>query len=322
MGASPQHLRLTVLNGFLGAGKTTWLRHHLRSGVFRDAILIVNEAASVAIDHLLLGSADRVHVLAGGCACCDGMPKLLRLLRDLLASSPVAETSAVQRVVLETSGLSDPLVIREAIESDPCLSTCVEVSEIIVIIDAVNGRDLLRSEPLVGRQVASADCVIISKTDAATPSDVAQLLDALHRLNPDAACFGAVRGVEVALPDTETSNSTESDETWPDRDAGALLASEIRLGDTTWPVFAVWLSALLRAHADNLLRVKGVVRAPTGRLLIQAVRGYVQPPERLPSVADDANGTLAAFSRDHSAESLQRSLDAFAKAAREPSRRC
>jgi G3E family GTPase len=311
-----------VLNGFLGAGKTTWLRHHFRSGVFRDAVLIVNEAASVAIDHLLLGSADRVHVLAGGCACCDGMPKLLRLLRDLLASGPVGETSAVQRIVLETSGLSDPLIIREAVESDPCLSTCVDVSEIIVIIDAINGRDLLRSEPLVGRQVASADCVIISKIDATAPSDVAQLLGALHRLNPDVARFGAVRGVEVALPGAETSDSTEADETWPHSTVGGLLASEIRLGDTPWPVFAVWLSALLRAHGDSLLRVKGVVRTPTGRLLIQAVRGYVQPPERLPGAMDDADGALAVFSRNHSPESLQRSLDAFAKAARESSRRC
>jgi G3E family GTPase len=317
--SSTQRLRLTVLNGFLGAGKTTWLRHHLRSGVFLDATLIVNEAASAAIDHLLLGSADRVHVLAGGCACCEGMPKLLRLLRDLSASSLLAETSAVQRIVLETSGLADPLVIREAIVSDPCLSARIEVSEIIVIIDAVNGRDLLRSEPLVARQVSSADCLIISKTDAAALSDVAALLEALNRLNPHAARFGAVRGVEAPLPDTETSHSTESDETRNDRGAGALLASEIWLGDAAWPVFAVWLSALLHAHGANLLRVKGVVRAPTGRLLIQAVRGSMQPPERLPGPADDADGALAIISRDHSAESLQRSLDAFAKAARGPS---
>ena len=137
MRCTPRRFRLTVLSGFLGAGKTTWLRHHLRSGVFRDAILIVNEAANAAADHLLLGAADGVHVLAGGCACCAGLPKLLRLLRDLLVSGPAAESSAVQRIVLETSGLSDPLVIREAIESDPSLSACVEVSEIVVIIDAV-----------------------------------------------------------------------------------------------------------------------------------------------------------------------------------------
>jgi len=317
--SSPRRFRLTVLSGFLGAGKTTWLRRHLRSGVFRDAILIVNEAANAAVDRLLLGSADRVHILTGGCACCDGLPKLLRLLRDLLVSSPAAESSAVQRIVLETSGLSDPHVIREAIESDPDLSTCVEVSEIIVIIDAVNGRDLLRSEPMVGRQVTSADCIIVSKTDAAARSDVAQLLVALRRLNPDAVRFGAVRGVEAPLPDPEISDSTGSNETWPDRGAGALLASEIRLGDTTWPVFAVWLSALLHALGTDLLRVKGVVRTPMGRLLIQAVRGCVQPPERLPGAVDDGDGVLVVFSRNHSAESLQRSLDTFAQAARERS---
>ena len=59
-----------------------------------------------------------------------------------------------------------------------------------------------------------------------------------------------------------------------------------------------------------------------GRLLIQAVRGYVQPPERLPGAIDNGDGALVVFSRDHSAESLQRSLDAFAKAAQECSRRC
>ena len=318
---SPQRLRLTVLNGFLGAGKTTWLRHHLRFGVFRDATVIVNEAAGAAMDHLLLGAAERVHVLAGSCACCDGLPKLLHLLRDLSDASLAAGTPAVQRIVLETSGLSDPLVIREAIESDPRLSPCIEVSEILVIIDAVNGLDLLRSEPLVGRQAASADCLIISKTDAAAPSDVARLLDALHWLNPDAACFGAVRGVEAPLPDAEVSDSAALDETGSNRGASALLASEIRLGDTPWPVFAVWLSALLHAHGADLPRIKGVVRTPAGRLLIQAVRGHVQPPERLPDASDDADGSLAVFSRDHSAKSLQRSLDAFARATR-ASRRC
>jgi G3E family GTPase len=322
MRCTRRRFRLTVLSGFLGAGKTTWLRHHFRSGVFRDAILIVNEAANAAADHLLLGAPDGLHVLAGDCACCAGLPKLLRLLRNLLVSGAAAESSAVQRIVLETSGLADPLVIREAIESDPCLSARVEVSEIVVIIDAVNGRDLLRSEPLVSQQVASADCVIVSKTDAAAPSEVAQLVVALRRLNPDAARFGAVRGVEAPLPDPEMSDFTESDETWPDRDAGALLASEIRLGDTTWAVFAVWLSALLHAHGTSVLRVKGVVRTPAGRLLIQAVRGHVQPPERLPGAIDNGDGALVVFSRDHSAESLQRSLDAFAKAAQESSRRC
>jgi G3E family GTPase len=104
-----------------------------------------------------------------------------------------------------------------------------------------------------------------------------------------------------------------------DQDVGPLFASEIRLGDATWPVFAVWLSAVLHARGDELLRVKGIVHAPTGRLLIQAVRRHVQPPEILPCPIDETDGTLVVFGRGHSTEMLQRSLDAFAKAARKAS---
>ena len=87
MNASGPRFLLTMLGGFLGAGKTTWLRHHLHSGVFRDAIVVVNEAASASVDHVLLGSANRIHVLAGGCACCEGREELLGLLRELSGSS-------------------------------------------------------------------------------------------------------------------------------------------------------------------------------------------------------------------------------------------
>ena len=139
MNASGPRFLLTVLGGFLGAGKTTWLRHHLHSGVFRDAIVVVNEAASASVDHLLLGSANRIHVLAGGCACCEGRQELLRLLRELSASACVSETSEPRRIVLETSGLADPQSILAAIASDQELSRCMEVTEVVVIVDAVNG---------------------------------------------------------------------------------------------------------------------------------------------------------------------------------------
>src|SRR5580704_4717638 len=118
MNSSGPRFLLTVLGGFLGAGKTTWLRHHLRSGVFRDAIVVVNEAARAPVDHVLLGSADRIHMLAGGCACCEGKRELLRLLRDLSASTRISEVSEIQRIILETSGLADPQSILAAIACD------------------------------------------------------------------------------------------------------------------------------------------------------------------------------------------------------------
>jgi G3E family GTPase len=319
MNPSGPRFLLTVLGGFLGAGKTTWLRHHLHSGVFRDAIVVVNEAASASVDHLLLSSANRLHVLAGGCACCEGRQELLRLLRALCASACITETSEVRRIVLETSGLADPQSILTAIGSDHELSRCMVVSEVIVIVDAVNGAELLRDEALARRQISCADCLIVAKTDAVESQDVVRLLDAMQGLNPTAVRFGAVRGVEAPLPDVEASVSREQLEPLNDADAGPLFASEIRVGEATWPAFAVWLSALLHARGNELLRIKGVVLAPTGRLLIQAVRRQVQPPETLPGPSDEADGTLVVFGRGYSSEILQGSLDAFAEVARNAS---
>jgi G3E family GTPase len=319
MNPSGPRFLLTILGGFLGAGKTTWLRHHLQSGVFRDAIVVVNEAASASVDHVLLGSANRLHVLAGGCACCEGRQELLGLLRELSDSTRGVETSEPRRIVLEASGLADPQCIVAAIASDQALSRSIEVTEVVVIVDAVNGVELLRDEALARRQISCADCLLVAKTDAGESQRVVRLLDAMQSLNPTAVRFGAVRGVEAPLPDVEAGVSREELEPLNDADAGPLFASEIRVGEATWPAFAVWLSALLHARGDELLRIKGVVLAPTGRLLIQAVRRQVQPPETLPGPSDEADGTLVVFGRGYSSEILQGSLDAFAEVARNAS---
>jgi G3E family GTPase len=235
------------------------------------------------------------------------------------AATCAGETSEPRRIVLETRGLADPQSILAAIASDQGLSRCMEVTEVVVIVDAINGAELLRDEALARRQVSCADCLIVTKTDAVESPDVVRLLDAMEILNPTAVRFGAVRGVEAPLPDVEASVSRGQREPPNDQDVAPVFASEIRLGDATWPVFAVWLSALLHARGDELLRIKGVVHAPTGRLLIQAVRRHVQPPETLPSPIDEADGTLVVFGRGYSSEILQGSLDAFAEVARKAS---
>ena len=59
-------MRMTVLGGYLGSGKTTWLRHQLYHGQFKDAFVIVNEAAETPVDDAVLRGAQKLAVLAGG----------------------------------------------------------------------------------------------------------------------------------------------------------------------------------------------------------------------------------------------------------------
>src|SRR5262249_8390641 len=120
-GAADGRIRLTILGGFLGSGKTTWLRHHLHHGLLRAALVIVNDAAAIPVDTTRLGHAARLAVLAGGCACCNGRAALVQLLRELCAArvGSNAPPAQLDHIVLEASGLADPGPIVETIRTDP-----------------------------------------------------------------------------------------------------------------------------------------------------------------------------------------------------------
>lgn len=83
--------------------------------------------------------------------------------------------------------------------------------------------------------------------------------------------------------------------------------------DVDWATFSVWLSALLYARGDDLVRVKGVFETPAGPLLLQAVRKSVQPPELLPAAEQDRRNQIVFIGRGYESEDLRRSLAYFTR---------
>jgi G3E family GTPase len=257
-------------------------------------------------------------VLAGGCACCDALGDLITLLRTICDArvSRAQGAAPLDEIVLETSGLADPGPIVAALRADPILLHHIVVSEIIVAVDAVYGMRQLRQEPLCRRQMELADQLIVTKIDEAEADHVASLLATLRRINPAATISGAVKGSEAMLPDYEGVAA----ETLPDLGGAPadtpILVLKLTIGDDIdWTAFSVWLSALIHARGDDILRVKGVVRTPAGRLLLQSVRKIVQSPEILPNedgrpIGED--NSLIFIGRGFSAENLSRSLRHFA----------
>lgn len=309
--AAEAPIRLTLLGGFLGAGKTTWLRHQLHGGVFADAQVIVNEGADEPVDDRLLGRAARLATLAGGCACCVAKARLMALLGAICASE--AEPPPA-RIVLETSGFADPAPIVAAIDADPALAGRLVVSETVVLVDALHALAQLRGEPLVRRQVAAADCLIVSKVDLVEAADLGRLLATLRLINPAAALFGAVEGTETALPD----DAGAEPEILPDaaEEAGRppMVATTLAIDESVdWTAFTLWLSALLHARGDDIVRVKGVLRSPAGLLLVQTVRRSVQIPEIMPDDAAGSARKLVVIGRGYRAADLARSLRHFTR---------
>ena len=310
-------MRLTIVGGFLGSGKTTWLRHQLHAGRFRNAVVVVNEAAGTPIDDALLAGASDLKVLAGGCACCEARDDLIALLRELADRRRIGSDDAARldEIVLETSGLADPGPIVAAIRNDPVLVYHVVLGEIIVLVDGLNALAQLRREPLGRRQVETADRLVVTKIDAAGEGDVRRLLATLHAINPGAAITGAVKGTETALPDFD-GIAPEAVASGDDGPAAAIFPTRLAIDPAVdWTSFTVWLSALLHARGDDVLRVKGVVRTPAGRLLLQSVRKVVQSPEILPQAEDDPgreDNTIVVIGRGYRGDDLRRSLAYFA----------
>ncbi|WJS85415.1 GTP-binding protein [Paracoccus sp. TOH] len=310
-------LRLTILGGYLGSGKTTWLRHQLHIGAFGQSVhVIVNEAAETPVDDALLQRADAITLLAGGCCCCVGRADLISALRGLCdeRSSVSAGRPRLQHVVLETSGLADPGAIVAAIQNDPVLISHILLAETIVAVDALHALAQLATEPLGRRQVEAADRLILTKADAADLQALARLRATLSRLNGHAAVSAASLGEVVFLPPLAVElQPAELPAIGLDDARGPIVPTQVAIPDELdWAAFTLWLSALLHARGEDLVRVKGVIRTPAGRLLLQTVRKVVQSPEILPEQADERNDDVIVFiGRGYQPADLERSLHRF-----------
>ena len=306
---------MTILGGYLGSGKTTWLRHQLFDGAFGNAHILVNEAAETPVDDTLLASrAASLTTLAGGCACCTGKNDLITALRTLCdqRSGQTATERGSNQVILETSGLADPAAILDAIRNDGVLVHHVRIAEIVVLVDALNAADQLHSEYLSRAQVESADRMVLTKVDAVPDATLAAVIATLKQLNPSAPIEAAVKGQPFSIPELPSAEPYDL----PSIAAGEapIMPTKIDIGDDIdWATFSVWLSALLYARGDDLVRVKGVFATPAGPLLLQAVRKSVQPPELLPPGATGRKNQIVFIGRGYEGDDLRRSLDYFSR---------
>ena len=150
---------VTVIGGFLGAGKTTFLNHLLRTSTARCAVL-VNDFGAVNIDASLISKHDGTTLtLTNGCVCCSIGGGFIETLGGLLDSG-----TAFDHIVIEASGVGDPWKIAEIALIEPSL----RLNAVIVLADASRIAQLLQ-DPRVGdtvrNQFEHCDLVLLSKTD-------------------------------------------------------------------------------------------------------------------------------------------------------------
>lgn len=238
---------VTILGGFLGAGKTTALNRLLRDGPGRVGVL-VNDFGAIEVDAALIADAGGAVVsLANGCVCCTIGPDLGDSLARVTALAP-------DRIVVEASGVSDPWRIAQLARLEPG----VVLDAVVVLVDAAAFPAQLADPWLTDtleRQVARADLVVISKADAADPTAAMQ---AVQRLRPGMRMAVLRDGI---LPDVVLPGSAPG---------SRLMADVPEHGFATWswpepPVLdEAALRRVLAGLPASVLRAKGFCRLGPG----------------------------------------------------------
>ena len=244
---------VTVVGGFLGAGKTTLVNHVLRAATRRYAVL-VNDFGAVDVDAALIeGTADGVLSLANGCVCCSIGPDLGDTLARLARRAPPPE-----HILVEASGVSDPWRIAQLVK----LETAVALDAVLVLVDAVAFPDQMADRYLTDtleRQLARADLVVLNKCDAVDPAAAEA---AVRRVRPDARI---ARMAHAALPEDLLIGPASS----APASRFAADAPDHPFRTWTWrdpaPFDRARLAAVLDGLPGAVLRAKGFCRVGPDR---------------------------------------------------------
>lgn len=178
-----------IVSGFLGCGKTTFLRNLLPmcGELGLKPALIINEVGDVDVDGHLLADLHAEQVrLIGGCVCCTLQSQLADTVYDVL------ERRSVDLIIIECSGLSNPMDVVNAL-SAPAMVKDIAVSHIICLLDAARAERVLVTE-LAKAQVESANVLVLNKADTISVDDRGKIESTLGELSAHAARHWASYG--------------------------------------------------------------------------------------------------------------------------------
>lgn len=311
-----KRIPVSVIGGFLGAGKTTLVNHLIGSGGYRFGV-IVNEFGETGIDGSLIENLDEdgVAELENGCLCCAARDDLLGAMVKLaLRATPP------DYLLIELSGVADPVPVAQTV-LDPYVKGLFELDGIIGVADAQHLRQTVEECPEGSVQLAYASAIVLNKSDLASDGERLEARALAQRLNPLAELHESQHSrvsPETLIAQHAFSTTWEADGHHHHHTPGMTsftLRSEVPLNRRAWNAF---VETFISARPAQVYRTKGFLSMkglPTP-FIFQSVRDVIdlslaQGHEHGPSV-------LVVIGRDLDEDAYQR---AFSQTYAQPLKR-
>jgi G3E family GTPase len=263
---------VTVLTGFLGAGKTTLVNHILTAQHGQRIAVVENEFGDIPIDNdLVVNSDEEIFEMSNGCClCCTARTDLIDILGSLRRRD-----DRVDRVLIETSGMADPNPVAQTFFVDDDVAALYALDAIVTLVDAKHVTDHLDTATGDGvghqvvDQIAFADRIVLNKVDLVDEERVRALETRLRGINATAEIITSSHAdvdltAVLGIGAFDLSHTMAVDPGWLDErdhhhDPGVTSVSVELHGALDRAALEKWLGELAERRGADLYRLKGIV---------------------------------------------------------------
>ncbi len=283
---------VTVLTGFLGAGKTTLINELLANAAGERIAIVENEFGAVNIDSALLKPQAGVEVveLTAGCICCSVRGELTEALHDLLSRRD-AGTLQFDRLILETTGLADPAPVVQTFFVDEVLRDRIALDAVVTLVDCEHADKQMDENRVAVSQVGFADRLVLTKADRVSALVKEQLVARLRRINARAGLLEADHGrlpraewIDIRAFDLDDALAVdpsfltkpeegEDTHSWEDN----VQSRVYRAGALDIDRAGAFMEDIVERFGNDMMRYKGIfaIAGEERRLIVQGVHKVV-----------------------------------------------
>jgi len=276
MSGESSKIPVTIVTGFLGAGKTTLVNHILRGQHGLRIVVIENEFGAVSIDEALvsenLKEKEDIISMDNGCVCCTVRGDLVRALLQLKDRAKTFDA-----VIIETTGLADPAPVAFTFFINPEIAEHYRIDSILCLADAKYVAMHMEEEKPDGgvneavQQVAFADRILLNKIDLVTESEIEGLLKTLKAVNASADVIKTTNSVVdlkavLGVNSFSLEKTLETDPSFLDENkenkhnlTGVSSVGIAVEGELDFAKMNEFMMNLLQANSANMYRSKGVL---------------------------------------------------------------